>query len=62
MWAEHERERVEGLTERHEARVAERDAKIEQLQEELDQRPVQVIEKWVDADALHEAHAAASAA
>lgn len=62
MWAEHERERVEALTERHEARVAERDAKIEQLQEELDQRPVQVIEKWVDADVLHEAHAAATAA
>ena len=56
IWQEHERERVDGLTETHEAKLRERDAEIETLRQELDERPVQVVEKWVDADTLEEAH------
>lgn len=56
VWQEHERERVEGLTDGHEVRLRERDAEIRKLRQELDDRPVQVVEKWVDADVLKEAH------
>ena len=56
IWQEHERERVGGLTDEHEAKMRERDAKIERLRQELDDRPVQVVENWVDADVLEEAH------
>lgn len=62
MWTEHERERIEDLTQRHQRLLDERDAKISQLEEELEARPVQVVEKWVDADVLHGAHEAATAA
>ncbi len=56
VWQEHERERVEGLTETYEAKLHKRDAEIETLRQELDERPVHVIEKWVDAEVLEEAH------
>lgn len=62
MWSEHERERVENLTARHETELSLRDAQMAKLQEELEERPVQVVEKWVDADVLHEAHTVATAA
>lgn len=56
IWQEHERERIEGLTETYEAKLRERDAELETLRQELDERPVHVVEKWVDADVLEEAH------
>ena len=62
MWEEHERERVEDLTEAHYAVVAAKDVKIAELTEELEKRPIQVVEKWVDADELHQAHEQATAA
>lgn len=62
MWEEHERERVENLIESHDTVLAARDAKIAELENELEERPVQVVEKWVDADELHKAHEQATAA
>ena len=69
MAAEHERERVEALEDRHASALAkknsllaEKDAEIASLREELDQRPVQVVEKWVDGDELRAAHEGATTA
>ena len=56
IWQEHERERVESLTEGYEAKLREREVEIERLRQELIERPFQVVEKWVDADVLEEAH------
>lgn len=56
IWQEHERERIESLIETYEARLRERDAQVESLRQELNERPVQVVEKWVDADVLESAH------
>jgi len=55
IWQEHERERVESLIDAWEAKLRERDAEVEKLRHDLDERPVQVIEKWVDADEVEEA-------
>jgi hypothetical protein len=62
MWSEHERERVEAITRRYEEMLAERDARIDHLEDELEKRPVQVVEKWVDAAVLQGAHKAATKA
>lgn len=56
IWQEHERERIERLTDDFDARLRGREAEIAQLRLELDQRPIHVVEKWVDADELEEAH------
>lgn len=56
IWQEHERERIESLIETYEARLRERDGEVETLRQELNERPVQVVEKWVDADVLEAAH------
>jgi hypothetical protein len=56
IWQEHERERIVGLTADYEARLRGRDADIAKLRSELDERPVHLVEKWVDADELEEAH------
>jgi len=56
IWQEHERERIEGLTKDHEDKLRERDAENGRMRQELDERPVRVVEKWVDADVLEEAH------
>lgn len=56
IWQEHEREQIEGLAETFEAKLREGDAEIETLRQELGERPVQVVEKWVDADVLEDAH------
>lgn len=62
MWHEHERERVEALVECHERTLAARDAKITKLEEELEHRPIHVVEKWVDLEVLHAAHEMATTA
>lgn len=69
MAAEHERERVEALEYRYAAALAQRDAviaekevEIASLRKELAERPVQVVEKWVDGDELRAAHEGATAA
>lgn len=62
MWEEHERERIELLEECQQRQIAERDARIAGLQEELEQRPVRVVEKWMEAGVLNEAHEAAARA
>lgn len=69
IWAEHERERVENLTASYQIKLAakdavitERDQEIESLKQELDERPVQVVEKWHEEGVLQEAHDKARAA
>lgn len=59
IWQEHERERVESLTHRYGAELRQRDAEIERLRQELNDRPVHVVEKWIEADVLEEAHESA---
>lgn len=59
IWQEHERERVESLTHRYAAALRQRDAEIERLRQELNDRPVHVVEKWIEADVLEEAHESA---
>lgn len=62
IWEEHERERVESITQDSEVKLTARTSEIERLQQELKQRPVQVVEKWVGADELDEAREFASRA
>lgn len=56
IWQEHERERVEGLAEDFHAKLHEKDSEIAKLRLELDERPVHVVDKWIGADELEEAH------
>jgi len=56
IWQEHEREQLEALSDDYEAKISERDGENARLRQELEKRPVQVVEKWVGADVVEEAH------
>lgn len=56
MWAESKRYALEDLTERHEKEIARLEAHVETLQEELDNRPVQVVTENLDIEEVQQAH------